>query len=108
VLSHVALVPPRVPHLWTCLLAKEGSDAATCPAALDPRLPAEKGSGAATCPAAPDLPPCRGGLRCRHMFCSSKPHLSAKEGSGASMCPTTSDPASSLRRAPVPPRVSQL
>jgi hypothetical protein len=80
-----------------------------------PHPPAEVGSGATTCLAALDLtslprwapalprvpwpwtlPPCRGGLQCCHMFCSSRPLLPVKEGSGAAVCPTASDPASLL------------
>jgi hypothetical protein len=48
------LMLPRVPRLLTHLHAEEGSGAATCPAASDPRLPAGEGSGVATCSAAPD------------------------------------------------------
>jgi hypothetical protein len=62
--------------------------AATCPVTLDL---ASLLRWAPTLPHVPRLwttPPCRGGLRCRHVFHSFRPRLLAEVGSGAAMCPT--------------------
>jgi hypothetical protein len=108
-----------------CLPAGVGSDAATCHAAPDPAsllewapvlpcvldpgpcLPAGVSSGATTCPRPRTLPPCWGGLQCRHVSCGPGPCLPARGGSGAPMCLAAPDPASQLGWAPVSPRVLQ-
>jgi hypothetical protein len=84
---------------------------AMCPAAPDPASLPRWGSGATMRPTAPDLAslsrlapalphvprprtslPCREGLRCLHVSCSSDPRLRAKEDSGAAACPMAPDP----------------
>jgi hypothetical protein len=73
----------------SCLPAREGSDAATCPATLDP---------ASLFGRAPTLP-CVPRLRILPPY---------SEGSDAAMCPAALDPASLLGRAPMLPRVLRL
>jgi hypothetical protein len=53
-------------------------------------------------------PPYLGGLRCCHVSRGFKPCLLAREGSGAATCLEALDLASSLGRAPAPPRVLQF
>jgi hypothetical protein len=71
-------------------------------------LPARQGSGAATCPTAPDPPPCSGGLQCCHVPHGFRLHLTAWEGFGAATCSTALDPTSLLERAPALSRAPQL
>jgi hypothetical protein len=118
------------PHLP----AQEGSDAATCPLALDPAsllgrakalprvlqlqtLPPYQGQlrrcyvslGSEPClPQLQASPPCSGGLRRCYVSLGSGPCLPAREGSGAATCPLAPDPTSLLGRALELPRIPQL
>jgi hypothetical protein len=85
--------------------AREGTNAATCPTALD------LASLLGRAPVLPRvmrlwiLPPYSGGLWCCHVSRSSRSCLPAQEGSSAAMSPTALDPASLLGRASVLPHV---
>jgi hypothetical protein len=52
-------------------------------------------------------PPSRGGLRGRHVSCSSRPSLPARQASDAAVCIVALDPTS-LLSAPALPHVQQL
>jgi hypothetical protein len=54
------------------------------------------------------LPSSQGGIWCCHVSSGSGSYLPAREGFGVTTCLMASDPASTLGRAPVPPRVQWL
>jgi hypothetical protein len=92
----------------SCLPAREGFGAATCPAAPDA---ASMFGRAPTLPRVPQLrmlPPCSGGLRRCHMSRASRSCLPTREGFGAATCPVAQDAASLLVRALALPCVPQL
>jgi hypothetical protein len=85
------------------LPAWEGSDATTCPAALDPASLLERALMLPLISRLWILPPYSRGLQHSHVSSGSESYLPAREGSDAAMCPTAPDPASLLGRALVLP-----
>jgi hypothetical protein len=85
-----------------CLLAWESSSVATCSTGPDSASMPGRASELPHVPRLRTPAPYSGGLRHCHMSHDSRPHLPTSEGSGATICPTALDPASLLRRAPVP------
>jgi hypothetical protein len=82
--------------LWCChvsygsgsyLPTREGSGAATCPAALDPASLHERALTLPRVPRLRILPPCSRGLQRCHVSHGTGPRLPAWEGSSAVMCP---------------------
>jgi hypothetical protein len=117
-------VLPRVLRLWILPPCSGGLRRCHVSHGTGSCLPAREGYGAATCPMAPDpasllgralmllciprywiLPSCSGGLRRYHVSYDTGSRLPARGGSVATMCPMASDPTSLLGRAPVVPRV---
>jgi hypothetical protein len=90
------------------LFGEECSNANTCLTTLDSASPLGRAPTLSRVLRLRSPPSCWGGLRHCHVCCGSGPRLPAKEGSIAAVCPTTLDPASLLRRALGPPRVSRL
>jgi hypothetical protein len=69
------------------LPAREGSDAATCPAASYPTSLLGRAPVLPRVPRLRTLPPYSRGLQCCHMHRGSGPRLPVREGSGVATCP---------------------
>jgi hypothetical protein len=91
------------PHLP----AEVGSDATTCPMALDIASLLRWAPALSHVPRLRTLPPWWGELRCCHVSCGPGPRLLAEVRSGATTCPSAQDLASFSRWAPVLPCVPQ-
>jgi hypothetical protein len=83
-------------NVRSCLSAREGSGAATCPTALNPASLLRRAPTLPHVPQLQILPPYSGGLRRCHVSCGSGSCLLTWEGSSAATCPTALDPASLL------------
>jgi hypothetical protein len=91
--------------IGSCHPAREGTNAAMCPMALDPASLLVRALVLPRVMWLWILPPYSGGLWCYHVSRGSRSCLPTQEGSSAAMSPMTLDPASLLRRAPVLPHV---
>jgi hypothetical protein len=73
----------------SCLPAREGSDAATCPTAPDHASLIGMALALARVPRLWIRPPYSRGLQCCHVSHNTRPRLPAQEGFDAAMCPVT-------------------
>jgi hypothetical protein len=86
---------PHAPQLQTSPPYR-GSGVAMCHVAPDSTSPLRRSPALPCIPRLQTLPRCQEGLRCYHMFHSSRHWLPTEEGSDAAMCSTTLDTASLL------------